>query len=147
MIAVDTNILVYAHDPASALRERAEAALARASTRLIGWGLPFPVLAEFWAVVTHPQQPHPTPPETARGFIRWLIAGGGAAVWGVPGAVGFDLLSEAARRRCCGRAVFDLQIGQTALANGATEMWSHDAAFPRLPGLVVVDPLADRQAG
>jgi len=29
-----------------------------------------------------------------------------------------------------------------ALENGATEIWTHDAAFVRVPGLHVVDPLA-----
>jgi predicted nucleic acid-binding protein len=44
-----------------------------------------------------------------------------------------------------GPRVFDLQIAMTALDHGATEMWTHDAGFVRLPGLPVRDPLAERQ--
>ena len=37
--------------------------------------------------------------------------------------------------------VFDLQIGLTAFDNGAHEIWTHDGAFVRIPGLRVRDPL------
>jgi len=43
-----------------------------------------------------------------------------------------------------GPRVFDLQIAMTALDNGATEMWTHDAGFVRLRGLPVRDPLERR---
>lgn len=38
-------------------------------------------------------------------------------------------------------AILDLQIARTARDNGATEIWTHDRAFPAIPGLRVVDPL------
>jgi hypothetical protein len=37
--------------------------------------------------------------------------------------------------------VFDLQVAITAVENGATEMWTHDAGFIRIPGLRVHDPV------
>jgi len=37
--------------------------------------------------------------------------------------------------------IFDLQIGLTALDNGADQIWSHDAGFLAPPGLRIHDPL------
>ncbi len=40
-----------------------------------------------------------------------------------------------------GVRVFDLQIGLCALDSGATELWTHDRGFVKIPGLAVHDPL------
>jgi predicted nucleic acid-binding protein len=40
-----------------------------------------------------------------------------------------------------GPRVFDLQIALCALDGGATELWTHDHAFVKVPGLRVRDPL------
>jgi hypothetical protein len=41
-----------------------------------------------------------------------------------------------------GVRILDLQIDLTAFEQGAHELWTHDAAFVRIPGLGVRDPLA-----
>jgi len=40
-----------------------------------------------------------------------------------------------------GPRVFDLQIGLCALDGGATELWTHDRRFVKIPGLIIPDPL------
>jgi predicted nucleic acid-binding protein len=40
-----------------------------------------------------------------------------------------------------GTRVFDLQIALTAREHGVTEIWTHDAGFVRVPGILVRDPL------
>jgi predicted nucleic acid-binding protein len=40
-----------------------------------------------------------------------------------------------------GVRMFDLQIALTAAENGAHEIWTHDAAFVRVPSLRIRDPL------
>lgn len=40
-----------------------------------------------------------------------------------------------------GMRILDLQIGLCALDGGATELWSHDRGFVKIPGLVLHDPL------
>ena len=52
------------------------------------------------------------------------------------------MMQLAAELRVSGVRIFDLQIGLTALDNGAVELWSHDEAFVRIPGLPLTDPLA-----
>jgi predicted nucleic acid-binding protein len=44
-------------------------------------------------------------------------------------------------RAVSGPRIFDLQIALTACEGGATELWTHDAAFIAVPGLRVSDAL------
>ena len=53
MIALDTNLLVYAHRSAVAEHRSARQAIVRARTSSGGWGFSLPVVGEFWSVVTH----------------------------------------------------------------------------------------------
>ena len=56
---------------------------------------------------------------------------------------GFDarLLQLAADLEVVGTRVFDLQIALTVFEHGASELWTHDQGFVRVPGLRLVDPL------
>lgn len=141
MIALDTNLLVYAH------RARVpEHAAARKAVRLAaeadGWGIAAPSLPEFWAIVTHPAASgRPSTGAQASGFIRALVTAG-AEIW-LPGpGFGERLLRMAADLGVTGPRVFDLQIALVAFENGATELWTHDKAFVKIPGLAVRDPLS-----
>jgi hypothetical protein len=51
------------------------------------------------------------------------------------------LLQTAVDLGVSGPRVFDLQIGLCALDGGATELWTHDRRFVKLPGLIIRDPL------
>lgn len=46
-----------------------------------------------------------------------------------------------------GARVFDLQMALVAFEGGATELWTHDARFGRIPGLRVHDPLSMKDGG
>ena len=74
MIAVDTNILVHAHREDSPWNERALGAIAGLGGQR--WGIPWPCLHEFLAVVTHPKIFNPpTPMEDALTAVEtWLDA-------------------------------------------------------------------------
>ncbi len=141
MIALDTNLLIYAHRTGAPEHDPAIRAIEKASRHEAGWGIPLPCLAEFWSVVTHPAcPPRPSPAEKARAFISGLIEGG-AQVWLSGPEFGTRLLQAAAHMRVAGPRVFDLQIAMIAFENGSTELWSHDAQFLSMPGLPVHDPL------
>ena len=138
MIAIDSNLLVYAHRGGLAQHRAARAAIEKASLDPRGWGIALPCLAEFWSVVTHPaNQGGPSSGQEARDFLGALIMEGGAAVW-LPGD-GFAerLLRVAADLRVEGRRIYDLQIAFIAFENGASEIWTHDHGFCSLPGLAV----------
>ncbi|MGA2984895.1 MAG: TA system VapC family ribonuclease toxin [Terriglobia bacterium] len=142
MVAIDTNLLVYAHRRNIPEHQTARKAIERASTDPRGWGIPLPCIAEFWCVVTHPASSGgPSPTKEARGFLHALVVTGGASVW-TPGAGFWERLTQmASDMKIPGTRVYDLQIALVARENGATELWSHDRAFAVLPGLVVRDPL------
>src|SRR5512134_1068315 len=55
MIAVDTNLLVYAHREDSPWHDVAFSKLAELAEGLSSWAVPWPCLHEFLAIVTHPR--------------------------------------------------------------------------------------------
>lgn len=141
VIAIDTNLLVYARRGATPEHSAAIAALEQARRHPAGWGIPIPVIAEFWSVVTGPGAvPHPASPASAAAFLNDLWRAG-ALAWAP--ALEFErrLAAEAAARNVRGARMFDLQIGLIALEHGASELWTHDAGFLKISGLRIRDPL------
>ena len=55
MIAVDTNILIYAHRRESAFYEVASKRLIELGEGAAPWAIPWPCLHEFLNIVTHPR--------------------------------------------------------------------------------------------
>jgi len=143
VIAVDTNLLVYAHRGGLPAHRAARAALEEAAASSSGWGIPQTCAAEFWSIVTHPaSQGRPSTPSEAAGFINALTTTGGAHLWQPgPGFAGW-LLRAAEVRGIHGPRIFDLQIAATAAEAGASEIWTHDQGFVAVPGLRVRDPFA-----
>lgn len=142
MIAIDTNLLVYAHRARTAEHARAQKAIERAAAGDAGWGIAAASVTEFWAIATHPaSEGRPSTPKQAAAFVRALTTAG-AHIW-LPGpGFGERLLQLATDLAVAGPRVFDLQIGLAAFEGGATELWTHDARFVKIPGLRLHDPLA-----
>ena len=142
MIALDTNLLVYAHRAGTAEHAAAKAAILQAVQHRAGWGISVVCQAEFWAVVTHPSCPGgPSAPDQAIAFLTNLIKDGGGHVWEGGTGFGFRLLQRAAELNVAGPRIFDLQIGLMAYESGASEIWTNDKQFIRMPGLKVLNPL------
>lgn len=141
MIAIDTNLLVYAHRSRTAEHARARKAIERAASGDDGWGIAVASLTEFWAIATHPaSEGRPSTPAQAVAFVSALVKAG-AQIW-LPGpGFGDRLLQVASDLDVVGPRVFDLQIALTAFEGGATELWTHDAGFVKVPGLRLHDPL------
>lgn len=142
MIAIDTNLLVYAHRAGVPEHRAARLAIERASSDARGWGIALPSLAEFWGLVTHPAcQGGPSTPSQAGAFLRSLIDEAGCRLWLPRDGFAERLLQAARELRVLGPRIFDLQIAVTALQNGALEVWTHDRRFLSVAGLRVHDPL------
>jgi toxin-antitoxin system PIN domain toxin len=142
VIAVDTNLLVYAHRAGCPEHDAARRAIEEAANDAGGWGIPSACLFEFWSVVTHPSSlGGGSSPSTARRFIEALIETAGAAILPPAAALVPRCLQIAEQLDVRGPRIFDLQIGLAALDAGVTEIWTHDAGFIGLPGLKVRDPL------
>lgn len=66
MIAVDTNILVYAHREESPFHEKAFDSVTELAEGNAPWAIPWPCAHEFFAIVTHPRiYDPPTPIDSA----------------------------------------------------------------------------------
>ncbi len=143
MIAVDTNILVYSHREDSSFHESALVAVRGLAESSSLWAIPWPVIHEFLAVVTHPRiYSPPTPLDDAILQVRrWMESPSFTAI-AETGAIYFDYLQhvlEAART--VGARVHDARIVAVCLAHGVEELWSADRDFSRFPGLTVRNPL------
>ena len=55
MIAVDTNILVYAHREESPFHEKALSCVSELAEGRASWAIPWPCVHEFFSIITHPR--------------------------------------------------------------------------------------------
>ena len=142
MIAVDTNILVYAHREDSAFHETAWASLRNLAEGSARWALPWPCVHEFLAVVTHPRiYDPPTPLELAIEQVgAWLespsvvLIGESSRHWEV-------LKGLVESSRVLGPAVHDARIAALCLSHGVRELLTSDRDFGRFPSLRTRNPL------
>jgi predicted nucleic acid-binding protein len=142
MIALDTNLLVYAHREGAPEHAAAKAAVLAALDDQRGWGICAPSIAEFWSIVTHPKIPGgPSSPTVVTHFFHYLVTEGQGNIWTPGPGFGQRLMRWAAALKIRGRRIFDLQIAVIAHEYGAAEIWTHDRNFASVPGLTVRDPL------
>jgi uncharacterized protein len=102
VIALDTNILVYAHREDSPFHETAFRRVAELAEGPAVWAIPWPCVHEFLAIVTHPRIYAPPTPLDRRGRCLARIADAGAV--GRVGDVLADIACAARRRSHCGGA-------------------------------------------
>lgn len=142
MTAVDTNLLVYAHRTDSEWHEPALRALRGLAERGERWGIPWPCVHEFIAIVTHPRiYVPPTPLEKAlKAMAVWLESPGCVPLGEGPGY--FELLAKMCRAaRLAGPMVHDARIAAICLHSGVNVLWTADRDFSRYPQLAVENPL------
>jgi len=143
MICLDTNLLVYAHRSGTAEHGAAQQAIETACAARDGCGIALPTVSEFFSLVTHSTASgRPSTADEARRFIAALEEDGGLCVFTPGPAFAARLLQTAVDLGLSGARIFDLQIALCALDGGATELWSHNQHFVKVPGLRVHDPLA-----
>jgi uncharacterized protein len=143
MIAVDTNILVYAHRPEAPFHTAAKEAVARLAEATGAWAIPMHCLVEFAGVVTHTRlwrMPSSVDDVDAQ-VNAWLESPSSTVLaedrdfWPVFGAC----LRQA---RTSGGAVHDTRIAACCKFHGVRELWTADRDFSRYPWLRTYNPLA-----
>lgn len=144
MIAVDTNLLVYAHRTEMPFHERAREALDGAVASPEPVSVPWPCVHEFLGVVTNPRIfRDPTPMDVALDSVGRLLeslTGGFLA----EGEGYLRTLERVARPALLqGPVVHDARIAALCLYHGVRVLWSADRDFSRFPALLVVNPLPD----
>ncbi len=142
MIAVDTNLLVYAHREDSEFHHAADRVLRELAEGRASWAIPWPCLYEFYAIVTHPKiyQP-PTPVPGALNQIEaWLESP--SLVLLHEGEGFFDNVNQIlAASKVKGGAVHDAKIAALCLRYGVKMLLSADRDFSRFPMLKTTNPL------
>jgi toxin-antitoxin system PIN domain toxin len=142
MIAVDTNILIYAHRKDAPAHTRAKHAV----ERLLGGGgqvlLPLHCAVEFYAVVTgRGMKGQSTPPLAAIAFLESLL--------GLPNVLlGTDTPNTWARfvtllreNNISGAHTHDARIAAVCIDYAVEALWSTDRQLSDIPQLKVVNPL------
>lgn len=140
MIALDSNILIYAHRQGAPEHQRALAVIAEAAASTGGWGFSVYSVGELYRVVTHELATGgPSRPADVRHYLETLEAAGGRVLNPDPGFA-TRLLKTAEDLDLTGRRIYDLQIALTVREAGAREIWTNDRGFVSVPGLRVVNP-------
>jgi toxin-antitoxin system PIN domain toxin len=136
LIAVDTNILVYAHREELPLHSKALARLTDLAESPLPWGLPVFCIAEFLRVVTHPKLfDPPSSIEDGLEAIAGLAKSPSLALLN-PGAMYWDIFYEVARQsRVHGNLLYDAQIVAVCRENGVNDILSEDRDFSRFMGV------------
>jgi hypothetical protein len=142
VIAVDTNILVYAHREDSEWHDAASAAIAGLAQAPREWAIPWPCLHEFLAIVTHPRIFRtPTPGDLAIAQVdAWLEAPTVVVLSENDGY--FDALRELVTAgRVTGARIHDARVAALCVSHGIRELWTADRDFSLFPALKPRNPL------
>ena len=142
MIAVDTQILVFAHREDSPFHRAALAALTELVEGAAPWALPWPVVHEFLAITTHPRLYRPpSSQEQAFAFLESVLASPSLRLLG-EGPTHFATLKRLCHvGRIAGPQIHDARIAALCLDSKVKELWSADRDFSRCKGLKTRNPL------
>lgn len=142
MIAVDTNILVYAHREDSVWHGRALQAVTTLAEGRAPWGIAWPCLHEFLAIVTHPRiyRP-PTPVAAACDQVDAWLESPSLVLLAETDEYWTTLRGSILEGRVGGPHVHDARVAALCLAHGVRELWTHDRDFGRFPSLNTRNPL------
>ncbi len=144
MIAVDSNLLVYAHREDAPWHDAAYVRIAELAEGQASWAIPWPCVHEFLAIVTHPKIYAPPTPlgKALEQFEAWLES---------PGLV---LLSETedywlqlrpilVTGRVSGPQIHDARVAALCMEHGVTELWTADKDFGCFPDIQTRNPLVN----
>lgn len=132
MIAVDTNILVYAHRAEVPQHRQALQRLRRLAESAASWALPVFCLGEFVRIVTHPRVF--SPPSTLDEALAALnaLVESPSLVLLLPGDRFWRLLHDAiVEAKAAGNLAFDAQIVALCREHGVRALLTEDRDFAR----------------
>lgn len=142
MIAVDTNMLVYAHRADSPFFDQAVKHLRELVEGRRPWAIPWPCLYEFYSTVTHARRY--SPPSSlsiaTQQISEWLGSPSVRVIaetqthWSV-------LQNMLVASDVKGPLVHDARIAAICLQHGVREFWTADRDFSRFPSLNCRNPL------
>jgi toxin-antitoxin system PIN domain toxin len=142
MIAVDSNLLIYAHKEGSPFHLAAVEIIDALRHQPAPWAVPWPCIHEFVSIVTHPgiYKPASTLSE-AFGFVDALLASPQLQLLAEGPGYYEKLRQISVAAKLKGARVHDARIAALCLRHGASELWSADRDFSAFPQLKVRNPL------
>ena len=143
MLAVDTNVLVYAADEHSQFYLACKDWLDRQRRRPDAWYITWPIVYEFLRVSTHPRiARRPWSLQVAWQFITVLLASPGLDVL-VPTQRHADVASAVFKElpHLAGNILHDAHTAILMREHGIRQICTRDTDFNRFPFLEVIDPL------
>lgn len=143
MIALDTNILVYARRVELPLHDQARELLKSLAEGTSQWALLWPCIYEFLRVVTHPRVfSPPSDLDVVLGDLDSLLASPSLTLVG-EGPSHFNHLRRTLRSGgVAGNLVHDGHIAALAIESGVKEFLTADRDFARFPELKSRNPFA-----
>ena len=142
MIAVDTNILVYAHREDSEWHAAACARMVEIAEGRSAWAIPWPCIHEFLAIVTHPKIfAPPTPLAAAVDQVEAWLESPTLELLAESELHWTQLRALLVSGKIAGPKVHDARIAALCTQHGVKELWSADRDFGRFSNLTVVNPL------
>jgi uncharacterized protein len=142
VIALDTNILVYAHRADSPEHDRAYDVVRALAEGRSAWAIPWPCIHEFLAVVTnHRVFTDPTPMAGALDQVEFWLESPTLATLGEPVGYWPALRGLIERGLVVGPRVHDARIAAICISHGVRELLTADRDFGRFPALEVRNPL------
>ena len=142
MIAVDTNILIYAHRTESPFHSVAKPLIEELAGSGLTWAIPWPCVHEFLGIMTNSRIYKPSISlEEALARIDDLkfcptlhFLGETDSYW--------NLFKETSKKsKMVGPQIHDVRVAAICLANHVKVLWSADRDFTRIDGLKVINPL------
>ena len=141
MIALDTNILVYARRHESPHHVAARKLLFELAEGEQPWALPWPCIYEFLRVVTHPRVfDPPTRLDSALEDLESLLDSPSLILLGQGPGHPQHLRRAVEGGQATGNLVHDAHIAALVSEHGVRELWTTDKDFTRFRGLTVRNP-------
>jgi toxin-antitoxin system PIN domain toxin len=142
VIAVDTNLLVFAHRDDSPFHEAAWRSLTLLAESRAPWAIPWPCIHEFFSIATHPRIYNPpTPIPKALDQIEAWMESPSLVLLNESPAHWASLKPLLLTGRIAGPLVHDARIAALCQQHAVRELWTADRDFGRFPCLRTHNPL------
>ena len=144
MIAVDTNLLVYAHRPETSAHGAAAGLVRTLAEGSDVWAIPWPCCYEFLSVVTNPRiwGGNATPQQRAWSQLNAWTASPSNRLIGETDDFLAILSGFVQRPRVHGAVVHDARVAAICVAHGIEALFTRDREFALFPELRTCGPIA-----
>src|SRR5690348_8954991 len=128
MIAIDTQLLVFAHRRDAIWHERARDCIAQLAASRTRWAIPLHCIVEFYATAT---RRYGSTPEQAIDQVETWLEAPSLAVLSEDSQTWTTLRDLLRAARVVGPVAHDARIAAVCLQHGVTELWTQDRDFLR----------------